>query len=249
MSGAVAVRRRARIEEVEAERERDEIRRRGEETAGGAWEGGGGGIGEWGTNADSSSSRPLKHECVTGFHARVTSEDDAEFERNQERERREREAFLGVVYAARADGKRSRMLIESSRVGGGGRGGGGVDDDDDDSRPARSSLWCDTPLGLSSDLYDPPPSTGLRITDGTTRAVVTRNNDGIIGRNGLFFQPMHRSLPTTGTAPPSGGTFLALENDEDHRREANNAKYDNLLMPPPPARLAVASSSRSVPRR
>jgi hypothetical protein len=141
------------------------------------------------------------------------------------------------------------MLIESSRVGGGGRGGGGVDDDDDDSRPARSSLWCDTPLGLSSDLYDPPPSTGLRITDGTTRAVVTRNNDGIIGRNGLFFQPMHRSLPTTGTAPPSGGTFLALENDEDHRREANNAKYDNLLMPPPPARLAVASSSRSVPRR
>ncbi|KAL3798739.1 hypothetical protein ACHAW5_010070 [Stephanodiscus triporus] len=249
VSGAVAVRRRARIEEVEAERERDEIRRREEEEAAGVVAGGGGRGGERGTN--DNSSRPLRHECVTGFHARVTSEDDAEFERNQERERKEREAFLGVVYAAKADGKRGRMLIESSRVGG---GGGGVDYDDDDdgrrSRPARSSLWCDTPLGLSSDLYDPPPSAGLRITDGTTRAVVPRNNDGIIGRNGLFFQPMHRSLPTAGTAPPSsGGTFLALDNDEDHRLEANNAKYDNLLMPPPPARLAVASTSRSVPHR
>jgi hypothetical protein len=78
----------------------------------------------------------------TGTEAtgRPLSVTNAEFESNQERERREREAFLAVVYTARADG-RVRLSFENRR-------------DDDDGRPARASLWCYTPLGLSSDLYD-----------------------------------------------------------------------------------------------
>lgn len=42
--------------------------------------------------------RPLKHESITGFHARVTSEDNAEFESNQERESREREENMGLIF-------------------------------------------------------------------------------------------------------------------------------------------------------
>ena len=102
--------------------------------------------------------RLLKHECVTGVHARVTAEDDAAFESNQERERREREAILGVVYAAAAD-KRGRCMIES-RVN-----GGDNDGDRGDEQMRYNRDCCDTPLGLSSDLYDAPPQ-GLRITDG-----------------------------------------------------------------------------------
>ena len=62
---------------------------------------------------EEATGRPLS---VTGFHARAMSEDDAEFESNQNRERREREAFLAVVYTALADG-RGRLSIENRLAG------------------------------------------------------------------------------------------------------------------------------------
>jgi hypothetical protein len=152
-----------------------------------------------------------------------------------------------ILTTARADG-RVRLSIENRR-------------DDDDGRPARASLWCDTPLGLSSDLYDAPPN-GPRITGETTRG---DNDDGGggggIGRNGLFFQPRHRGdfvvgLLTSGTAAPPGGTFLALDNYCDDGGDAvgkargraedggvANAGLDGLLMPPPPARLSGAAAA------
>ena len=102
--------------------------------------------------------RLLKHECVTGVHARVTSDDDAAFELHQEQERKEQEAILGVVYAAAAD-KRGRCMIESCV------NGGNNDGDRGDEQMRYNRDWYDTPLGLSSDLYDAPPQ-GLRITDG-----------------------------------------------------------------------------------
>jgi hypothetical protein len=259
VSGAVSARRRARALEVEAERERMERE---------------GGVGRGG-DGEREMPRPLRQESLTGFHERVTSEDDAEFVMNQERERKEREEILGIIYAAKADGKRGRLAIEA-RIG----GMGGNDDGRafcDDYRAERASLWCDTPLGLSSDLYDPPPSAGLRITDGDRRyrdadadAVDPTNNvGGGIGRNGLFFQPIHhhgdgvvvvpgRSLLTSGAAmpPSSGGTFLALENDDECAMAGSSptardgdadANSDYHLMPPPPARHIVAPSSSTSP--
>ncbi len=62
---------------------------------------------------EEATGRPLS---VTGFHARAMSEDDAEFESNQNRERREREAFLAVVYTALADGH-GRLSIENRLAG------------------------------------------------------------------------------------------------------------------------------------
>ncbi|KAL7539265.1 hypothetical protein ACHAXR_009135 [Thalassiosira sp. AJA248-18] len=258
ISGAVAVRRVARRDEMEREREWKEEMDAEQEA-----------VAETTTLSLQPQKvqvrkrpRPLKHESITGFHARVTSEDNAEFEMNQERERKDREKILGVVYAARAD-KGGRLMIESCvNPNNGGEGSAASNNN------ARALLGCDTPIGLSSDLYDAPPSAGLRITDGDG---TTDNGSRGIGRNGLFFQPQH--LPAVGnnqsnrnsanlllsssSGVPSGGTFLSLENGNASEtananqsksitnntiEEGGNAKSDNLLMPPPPSRLPASSS-------
>lgn len=178
--------------------------------------------------------RQLKHEDISGFHARVTSEDNAEFESNQEIESKQREINLGIIYSSAAD-KSGRLAIEAAI------NGKAIPHDTN----SRALLGCDTPLGLASDLYNASPSAGLRITGNDEK----KNTSGV-GRNGLFFQPQHiekaqmqtgqimlESSATTATAPPTGN-FLALTNDE--------STNDNLLMPPPPARqsetLGLSSS-------
>jgi len=260
ISGAVAVRRMARKEEIERERElKEEMEEEQQATV----------VTETGLVSHNGNNdnakiqvrkrpRPLKHESITGFHARVTSEDNAEFEMNQEREMKEREETLGVVYAARAD-REGRLMIESY-VNSNHSGEQGNDADNSTSNNnARALLGCDSPLELSSDLFDAPPSAGLRITDNNKHRAASYNG---IGRNGLFFQPQHRSLDnnqtdissgklmlTSSGAPSSGGTFLVLENNvtsdaaTNNREEGNNATFDNLLMPPPPIRLTASSSS------
>ena len=197
--------------------------------------------------------RQLQHESITGFHARVTSEDNAEFELNQEMERKEREKNLAVVYAARAD-KSGRLMIESC-VNNNGDGAAVTEK----KASSRALLGCDTPLGLASDLYDAPPSAGLRLTDGSK----SNNNNNVVGRNGLFFQPQHQSnnsklkssvdhLMLTATGAPSGaGTFLSIQDNvtsvnnlssgdatQDSENNTANDSFnpDNLIMPPPPSR-------------
>ena len=86
----------------------------------------------------------------------MTSEDNAEFEANQERERRERENILGVVYAARADAA-GQLMIKVC-----------VNGKDDGGNVSKKSI-APNELGLASDLYDAPPSAELRITDGDDR--------------------------------------------------------------------------------
>ncbi len=127
--------------------------------------------------------RQLKHETVTGFHARVTSEDNAEFEINQEREQRELQVKLGLVYTASAN-KTGRLMIENAiNEGADGSVGPGKDD-----AYNRRSLLSDTP-GLASDKYNATPS-GIRITDGNDTSPYGDNKQGI-SKNGLFFEPQH----------------------------------------------------------
>ena len=256
VAGAVAVRRTARREEMERDRQwREEMEAESEAVTETAI------VPQHNISASNKvvnvrkRPRPLKHESITGFHTRVTSEDNAEFELNQERERKYREKHLGVVYASRAD-KGGRLLIEAALNNNG-------ENNDNQNEPrthhiARALMGCDTPIGLSSDLYDAPPSAGLRITgnddDGTTTGDKMKplgSNNGI-GRNGLFFQPQHQSSAKmlTASGVPSGGTFLSLENGastnnaetDNNKQGEKNAKCDNLLMPPPPSRFPGSST-------
>jgi len=196
-----------------------------------------------------SKPRPLKHETITGFHARVTSEDNAEYESVQEEERKDREKKLGIIYSTK-EGKEGRLMIEAA-----------MNNTEKEevvnpyNKASRALMGCDTPIELSSDLYDAAPSTGLRITqDGGEDRKKSAANNGL-GRNGLFFQPFHRRLENNPTntgqltltsdgaaTSSSGGTFLALENNTNtaSSKEDDNNKPDNLLMPPPPARQSSA---------
>lgn len=227
MAGAVAARRRARAMELLDEKERIEDVEEEERAIVEA-----NNCGENNMNGVCLRDRPrqLKHESITGFHARVTSEDNAEFESNQEREYKEREAILGVVYASRAD-KGGRLMIEN-HINGGDETNGDGNECDEKLRYNRD--WCDTPIGLSSDLYDAPPQ-GLRITNGKS---TTASNDNGIGRNGLFFQPRDKRLCMTSEAKgPSSSGSVRMETKTVENGEKNSGESDNLLMPPPPARL------------
>ena len=170
IAAAVAVRRAARKEETKRETEwRANIQEEESTTT-------------VTTTALRKRPRQLKHETVTGFHTRVTSEDNAEFEMNQEREQRDLQAKLDVVYSASAN-KIGRLMIENainkdadSSVGPG---------KDDTNTYNRRSLLSDTP-GLASDKYDATPS-GIRITDDNNNG----DNKQGISKNGLFFEPQH----------------------------------------------------------
>lgn len=129
--------------------------------------------------------RPLKHESVTGFHARVTSEDNAEFEMNQERERGDLEAKTSVVYSASAN-KTGRLMIETALKQAG-------EDAGHDEMDNHDSLLSDH-LGLASDKFNASPS-GIRITEGRSGNTSTQ---GII-KNGLFFEPQNKLQNATAT--------------------------------------------------
>ncbi|KAL7447144.1 hypothetical protein ACHAXM_010581 [Skeletonema potamos] len=184
VAAAVAVRRTARKEETDREREWQENLQEEDEAAIGTtalthWRNGSGSI------SIRKRPRPLKHETVTGFHARVTSEDNAEFEMNQEREQRELEAKLDVVYSAAAN-KTGRLMIESTL------NNQGVEDSSDDIMYSRRSL---SP-GLASDKFNATPS-GIRITDGRNNF---KGNIHGITKNGLFFEPpQHRNQDATAS--------------------------------------------------
>mmetsp|Transcript_11651 Transcript_11651/g.24562 ORF Transcript_11651/g.24562 Transcript_11651/m.24562 type:complete len:679 (+) Transcript_11651:129-2165(+) len=258
IAGAVAIRRAARKEEMAREREWEEDLKEDAESDIGMGDSlvrtADGTVVRGKTDnidnyAKGIRKRPrlLQNETITGFHARVTSEDNAEFEINQDREQREREINLGIIYSARAD-KEGRLMIEAC-----------VNRNENEAVEkerkiaSRALLGCDTPLGLASDLYNASPSAGLRLTDGNSKGKSTNE----LGRNGLFFQPQHHSTTTANrrkneTAPfmlatgaPSGsGTFLSIQSDNSPKvelksyfeHEEKNGITDNLLMPPPPAR-------------
>lgn len=189
--------------------------------------------------------RELKHETVTAFHQRVISEDNAEFDAVQERERKVREKRLGIIFAAK-DNKEGRLMIEGSP-----------------SAPEKGSgnlaraLLCETPIGLASDLYDAVPTAGLRITGENKNASDSRDFAAKgIGRNGLFFQPQHLANdhrqtnegPLLLTAAPSSGTFPSLENGcsvaAATTANAEGRNNDKLLMPPPQARITNRSGEQ-----
>ena len=225
IASAVTVRRQFRKEETEREREWQENLQEEGEAAVNSTEL---------TNCNGNRPinirkrpRPIKHETVTGFHARVTSEDNAEFEMNQERERRELEAKLSVVYSATAN-KTGRMMIKTALSKQGGEDAGNVDTDN------HNSLLSDN-FGLASDKFNATPS-GVRITDGRNDNI---NAQGI-SKNGLFFEPQHRKQDATASksdnllmpppptrVPSSTSSIITLRQSKDHPSAKDLNQYSS----------------------
>ena len=182
IAAAVTIRRQFRKDEEKRERERQENLQLEAEAVEGMTA-----LTHYNDNVQSNNirkrPRPLKHETVTGFHERVTSEDNAEFESNQERERKKFEENLGIVYSTSAN-KAGRLKIETSL---------NKQDSDDTSNEVynRGSLLSDN-LGLASDAFNATPS-GIQLAKGKPE----EDSHGPIRRNGLFFEPRHQKLDET----------------------------------------------------
>lgn len=190
IASAVTTRRQFRKEETERKREWEENMQEEGEAAAGTTEL----AHHFGNRAINirKRPRPLKHESVTGFHARVTSEDNAEFDMNQQREQRDLEAKMAVIYSATAN-KTGRLMIESTLSQ------QHIEDAGYDNIDNQDSLLSDN-LGLASDKFDPTPS-GIRIIDGKESS----STQGI-SKNGLFFEPRNQKQ----IAPASNSDHLLM---------------------------------------
>jgi len=185
IASAVTVRRQFRKDESEREREwQENVKEEGEATASMAAL-----TNHYGSKPINirKRPRPIKHESVTGFHARVTSEDNAEFEMNQERERKDLEVKMSLVYSANAN-KTGRLKIETALCKQAGEDAG-----NDEKTDNHDSLLSDH-FGLASDKFNASPS-GIRITEGRSGNTEAQG----ISKNGLFFEPQHQLQNATAT--------------------------------------------------
>lgn len=155
-------------------------------------------------------ARPLDRENVDGFHQRVTTEDNAEFEENMRREVKEKKQMMDIVYQSSGSDYRKvgQMLLASST------------DSATKRNDSKRLQLCDTPL-MASDEFNAPAE---RIqTAGTT--IEGKNKTD---RNAFFFTPQHltegsddRIVSSQSGHPP---TQVLLD--------------DSKMMPPPSSNAA-----------
>jgi protein DGCR14 len=201
IAGAVAIRRQARklalheedlaeqerMEEQEAIMENDGIRKR---------------------------ARPLHRETVDGFHARVTSEDNHDFEVEMRTENRERRERMNIIYnSVGTQYSQVPKLLESQRN----------NNHEDSSERQISRTLAETPM-MASDEFT-APTIPLQLAGG----------DGTAERNSLFFSPAHRSetLPIE-----QQGRQLNLQLEQN---VASANLEDSIAMPPPSSFLCRKS--------
>ena len=189
IAGAVAIRRQARKlalhEEVLAEQERKEEDEAMEN----------GGI--------RKRARPLHRESVEGFHARVTSEDNHDFEEAMRAENRERRERMNIIHnSAGSQYSQVPKLLEHQR-----------NNDDMSEAGQISRTVAESPM-MASDQFT-APTLPLQLAGG----------EGTVGRNSLFFSPVHRSetLPTERSQ-----LHLMLEQNSSSKKI-----QDSTAMPPP----------------
>ena len=138
--------------------------------------------------------RPLERESIDGFHARVTSEDNAEFEMNMKEEARQKREQMDIVFNTfGSDYKKVGQLLLTNDTGG--NDTGAID-------PSRTRGLCATPL-MASDEFTAPVH---RIqAPGTT--VDGKNKTD---RNSLFFTPNHYTSPEPSALCTTNGKTTSL---------------------------------------
>ena len=178
--------------------------------------------------------RPVDRETVDGFHQRVTSEDNAEFEMNMVREARIKRDKMDIVYGATGSEFKNvqQKLLEYDRCG-------SLSEmrKKDRSNPADDAKKqiCDTPL-MASDEFNPPVQ---RIQAAGTTTEGKNKND----RNSLFFTPTFDGeseiLQKSTNANVTKSTSSSLE---DVQTDQNH-----ISMPPPSNRISSKAIVHSSP--
>lgn len=190
--------------------------------------------------------RPIERENVDGFHERVTSEDNADFEINMRQEAMLKRKQMDLVFNTSGSGYKNvgRMLLEHGT--GTETDGGVVGNRDDNSakekRESRLSL-CDTPT-TASDEFNPPVQ---RIQAPGT----TIDGENKTDRNSLFFIPNHyEALSTSKSSSTSTSTSIFTQSNMTLMYNDESANSTNVLlkdMPPPSSRSSCDEIVTSLP--
>jgi Nuclear protein Es2. len=165
-------------------------------------------------------ARPLDRETIDGFHQRVTSEDNAEFEENMRREISEKTQRMNLIYQTKGENfKKLGVLLTNNSVD-------NLDETSNITKDRRQLNVCNTPL-LASDYFNAPVE---RIQSAGTNA----HGENRTTRNALFFTPNHLEHSTLG-------------NDVHEKIEfgpQNSTLDDSKIMPPP---MSITKSSSIIP--
>jgi len=152
-------------------------------------------------------ARPLERETVEGFHARVTSEDNAEFESVMTREKLEKRERIAIIYNSLGSEAKDVTLSLAN--------GGSCNDEHTQHRSGGGNLN-ETPL-MASDQFN-------QQVERTHAPGTTKDGKNISNYNSLFFTPQHYpSLQTKIIPNASNNTIL--------RQSIDNKSFDG--MPPP----------------
>ncbi len=182
--------------------------------------------------------RPLERENVDGFHARVTSEDNAEFEANMRREARVKRDIMDIVYnSTGGDYKnvQNKLLAYQND---------GVIADGKESRELAGEqeqrlMLCDTPL-MASDEFNPPVQ---RIHVAGTTADGKRNKTH---RNSLFFTPRHDAFQDIDAERTGGNGSFLEESRFKTSLKSQGGDTDTTtqsIMPPPSAQSSGSATA------
>jgi len=217
-TGSVAGQRAARLARLHEEEELARIEQEAEEVA-------------WSHKKDSSQQlgiretpRPLHRESVDGFHERVTSEDNEEFERKMRKESQNRKERMQFIY--------NSCGVEASKVGEKLRIMNGQDPPPHANNIPSHPMIDDDSLVYASDQFNPPRA---------TVHVAGTSQDGkhsITFTNSLFFPPVLESAtePCSSTMRPLA-QFISKPSRpliaQSHTNTENIIDSKRLLMPPP----------------
>ena len=167
-----------------------------------------------------STPRPLHHESLTNFHARVTSEDNAEYEEQQTKEVEANRKRQRLEYGewARLTSKKNTSV----------------------KALPPSNTYVASPLPLASDQFNATPhrKSMQQIAQETEETFSSAHS------NGLFFLP-NSSTPGTGN---SMTTRLALppSTDTSASKKSNAAKSCQDTTMPPPSKVGAQNQISSL---
>ena len=160
--------------------------------------------------------RPLHRETVDGFHARVTSEDNEEFERQMRKEIQDRNAKMTLIY--NSVGVNASKVSDALRIMNQHHSTLNTDNHDDNDNDDNKSC------AYASDIFNPPKA--IVHVAGTTKD----GQHSTSFTNSLFFTPLLESSVTTHSYQ---STFPAHTSEPTIVSQPSIHPSTALLMPPP----------------